>query len=361
MHATSEHLVARGHSVDFLFREQLQLQSPARFRRFSAPVRIIQLVRRAAREGRCYDAVEIHEPLAAAYAAVRRFDSTLPPLVVISHGVESRAHSEMIRYAAAKRIPMTLKQKYGYRLTTLWQSDFALRHADHVIVLNDEDREHLISNRRFKADRITVIHSAAGGPFLQCPPGASPGAGVIFMASWLDRKGVPDAIPVLTRVIREFPGLPVTIAGCGASEEVVLAGFPLDCRASIRVVPRILTDDDLLHEYRRHAIYLLPSVFEGQPLTMLEAAASGLALVCTDTCGMKDFIRHGENGLLAAVGDQVGLGDAVTRLLRDPSLTARLGREAQFDAGEFTWERSADRYLAGVTSAIQSPANRENL
>ena len=84
---------------------------------------------------------------------------------------------------------------------------------------------------------------------------------------------------------------------------------------------------------------------------MLEAAAAGLAPVCTATCGMKDFIRSGENGLLAEVGDVAGLGDAVSRLVRNRNLTAQLGVQAQRDAREYTWNRSSEQFLAAVTAA----------
>ena len=45
-------------------------------------------------------------------------------------------------------------------------------------------------------------------------------------------------------------------------------------------------------------VFLLPSLFEGTPLTLIEAMAAGLPVVTTATCGMLDTIRDGENGRL---------------------------------------------------------------
>lgn len=355
VHFMSDELVSDGHQIDFLFHEDLLLPVPSRARRFMVPLRIVQIVHQLRRAGKSYDAVEIHEPSAAAYALARRFDRSLPPLVTISHGVEARCRRMMIDYLSRKGHRIFPKQRYGYYLTTLWQSNFALRHADHVVVLNTEDRTYLTDHFRVPQSRITVIHSAAGAPFLDCPDGPSSGLGVLFLASWLDRKGTIDAVPILTRVARECPGTPITVAGCGKAADAVLADFPPDCRAAIRVIPNINSDAALLTEYRKHSIYLLPSVFEGQPLTMFEAAAAGLALVSTATCGMKDFIRDGENGLLANVGDTVGLADAVLQLVRNPSLSARLGQQAQRDARLYTWKRSAEQYLKGIAAVVRQP------
>jgi glycosyltransferase involved in cell wall biosynthesis len=170
----------------------------------------------------------------------------------------------------------------------------------------------------------------------------------------LDRKGIRDAVTVLTAVAKTFPSVSVTIAGCGMPAETVLADFPVEIRSAIRVVPSIASETALIAEYRKHSIYFLPSVFEGQPLTMMEAAAAGLALVSTATCGMKDFIRDGENGLLADVGDAAALESAVVRLVRDPGFAARLGRQAQLDSRKYTWRHAADGVLQAVSSAARS-------
>ena len=197
---------------------------------------------------------------------------------------------------------------------------------------------------------MTIVNGGVTDAFLDCPAGPSPGSGILFLATWIDRKGIRDVVPVFSRLAREFPGLRITVAGWTPAE-VVLADFPNDCHSAVRVIPQIRGDAALLAEYRSHAIYFAPSVFEGQLLTMLEAAAAGLAPVCTATCGMKDFIRSGENGLLAEVGDVAGLGDAVSRLVRNRNLTAQLGAQAQRDAREYTWNRSSEQFLAAVTAA----------
>jgi glycosyltransferase involved in cell wall biosynthesis len=51
---------------------------------------------------------------------------------------------------------------------------------------------------------------------------------------------------------------------------------------------------------------VLPSFYEGQPLSMIEAATQGLAIVTTNVCGMKDFLTHEVDGLLLPVGDCAG-------------------------------------------------------
>ena len=92
----------------------------------------------------------------------------------------------------------------------------------------------------------------------------------------------------------------------------------------------------------RAAAYVLPSVFEGTPLTLMETMATGLPPVTTSVCGMNDVIRDGENGLLVPPRSPVALADAVTRLLADRGLRERLGRQAHADvAADYTWDKVA--------------------
>ena len=71
----------------------------------------------------------------------------------------------------------------------------------------------------------------------------------------------------------------------------------------------------------------LPSTYgEGVPKALLEAAATGRAIITTDTPGCREVVRDRENGLLVPPGDLAALVDALDLLLSDPQLRTRLGR-----------------------------------
>ena len=83
------------------------------------------------------------------------------------------------------------------------------------------------------------------------------------------------------------------------------------------------------HEvYRRGEVFVSPTYSEGFSNTLLEAMASGLPTVSTDSVGVVDCLRHEENGLLHAPGDVAGLRAALTRLLDDGALRTRLATTA---------------------------------
>ncbi|MDT0164738.1 glycosyltransferase [Actinotalea sp. AC32] len=74
-----------------------------------------------------------------------------------------------------------------------------------------------------------------------------------------------------------------------------------------------------------HDVLVLPSVMrESHSILTREALAAGLAVVCTDTLGPEEAVRHGVNGLVVPAADPDALGDAIGRLVADRALTARL-------------------------------------
>ncbi|AZO34679.1 glycosyltransferase [Mesorhizobium sp. M2A.F.Ca.ET.037.01.1.1] len=81
----------------------------------------------------------------------------------------------------------------------------------------------------------------------------------------------------------------------------------------------------IMHAWRRSLFGVLPSVGpEACATVIMEAMASGKAVVATDIGGMPDIVDHGETGLLVPSGDAHALASAMQRLLEDRALLARL-------------------------------------
>jgi glycosyltransferase involved in cell wall biosynthesis len=354
MYCTGDALQAQGHQVDYLFNDRLQ---PGRGpRRFTVPALLPRLVRNLAREGRQYDVVEIHEPLGAAYCRQRQSDSSLPPVVLFSYGLEERGRLAELAYRRQKGLPISLKKRYS-PLTVTLQAAYAVRRADHVICSNSVDVAYL-ERAGVPRHRLTQHHSGADPEFLAAGETPAPErAGILFMGSWLLRKGILDIAPAVSRVLEENPCVDFTVAGCGAAAEEVLGQFPQSLRGRIQAIPRIAGNEALIDVYRRHAIFLLPSYFEGQPLVMMEAAALGLAMVGTDIGGVSDFIENEVNGYMVPVGDVEALIDRLRRLVRTPELAARLGESARRKVQGYTWVGAAQKIAAAYEAAR---ANRRN-
>jgi glycosyltransferase involved in cell wall biosynthesis len=78
--------------------------------------------------------------------------------------------------------------------------------------------------------------------------------------------------------------------------------------------------------YRDHHVALLLSHREGLPRSLVEAAASGRAIVTSNVVGCREVVRDGVEGLLVPLGDVEAAAWALARLAGDPTLRAQMGR-----------------------------------
>lgn len=106
--------------------------------------------------------------------------------------------------------------------------------------------------------------------------------------------------------------------------------------------------DDMPALLRSVEIVALPSYREGLPKGLIEAAASGCALIATDVPGCREVVEHEVDGLRVPVKDGVALADAIERLVRAPALRARLGAAARDKA----LARFDERIVVAETMAV---------
>jgi glycosyltransferase involved in cell wall biosynthesis len=93
-------------------------------------------------------------------------------------------------------------------------------------------------------------------------------------------------------------------------------------------------------------MFVMPSLWEGLPLSMVLAMGAGLPVVATRVAGIPEVVQHEINGLLVPPGDATALGEAMGRLAADSQLSARLGHAAR----EFVRPRfGVDGYVKAVT------------
>jgi glycosyltransferase involved in cell wall biosynthesis len=105
-------------------------------------------------------------------------------------------------------------------------------------------------------------------------------------------------------------------------------------------------------------LFVLPSLWEGQPLTIMEAMAAGKPIIATDVGDNAVILGAGERGVIVKPGDSSALGLAVIRLASDAALAAALGARAQeYAASAFNVQSMVKRYEE-VFSAVMADDTR---
>jgi glycosyltransferase involved in cell wall biosynthesis len=163
-------------------------------------------------------------------------------------------------------------------------------------------------------------------PATQVSPGAlAAGAPVVFAAGRLaPQKGFGVLLEAAARWRDLEPAPLLVIAGDGP-----LAGELRNRAAALGVRAEFPgRRDDIPALLASAAVFVLPSLWEGQPLVLQEALRAGVPVVATHTGGIPDLTGD-DAALLVPPGDAARLADAVRSVLRDPALAARLGAAAR--------------------------------
>jgi glycosyltransferase involved in cell wall biosynthesis len=224
-----------------------------------------------------------------------------------------------------------------------------LRRADHVFCLNSEDRDYLMRHFGRTSDSVTRIFPGADHIYASHVRTYERASRMLFAASWRDNKGIADLVPAFVRLAERHAGLTLTVVGAGVPDNIVVAQFPAPLHKQISFESPS-TEAGMAAVFAGADIFVLPSLFEGTPLTLTQAMMSGLPIVTTATCGMNDVISDRVTGLLIPIRRPDAIVSAIENLIADRGLRERLGRAARATAlANYTWDRVAqpieDAYL----------------
>jgi glycosyltransferase involved in cell wall biosynthesis len=339
---TAEGLRARGHQVTCLFREDLLLR-PLAFPRFEALFFAIRLARELRRRRAEFDVVNIHAPVGFAYGLRRCWHpaSELPPYVMLLHGLEERRNHAMAREAYKGRAwHFRWKNRVWQRLYHMPLYRWSITTADQAVVINRETWSMLQLHYNREIGRVWYIPNGIEPRFFlprDYPAGRA--LGLLFAGTWIDHKGTYYLREGFETLAQLHPDVRLTIAGCGANAKTVKQAFAAAVRDRVEILPFVSTAE-MPALYARHDIFVFPSLMEGLPIVLLEAMATGMPVVTTETCGMMDIVEHEYNGLLVKPADSAAFAAAVERMMDSPELRSQLGRAAQETMQRHTWERT---------------------
>lgn len=354
VHNVAKELRNLGHTVKPMFFEDLipKQRWPARFRTFEFAARVASYVDEVKSE---YDVVNIYAPYGFWYGFRRRRNGSTarPPYVMSMHGLEERRNYAMAREAKKGRA-------HYFRLKNrIWQNFYHMRTyrwsietADQCIVTNREALLFLQMQYGLGPDRVWFIPNGVGQEFFHRRAWSDTREPkLLFVGTWIDHKGIYALGEAFEQLLALAPRVQLTIAGCAETEETVGHYFSPAAQSSINVRP-FISRAEMPELYARHDIFVLPSLVEGMPLVLLEAMASGLAVVTTESSGMTDLVEDGHDGLLTIPGDADSLAVALSALCGNSQLRHKLGCAAQEKMKRFTWKLSALRHEAVFRRAM---------
>ncbi|WP_281659010.1 glycosyltransferase family 4 protein [Halobacillus sp. Cin3] len=199
----------------------------------------------------------------------------------------------------------------------------AIDYATHMVILSDSFREPL-SSLGAKPKKLTTIHT--GIEFKELKRKDRNEKVVIACIARLGpRKGHTHLFKALSMIKRIGQQAEVWIVGDGEMRETLETEAKSLKLSNVKFlgkredIPAILSKTD---------IFVLPTVNDNLPISIIEAMHSGAAVLTTDCGGIKEIVHHNQTGLVVEPGHVGQLTTQLQRLLGDEALRKKLGGEA---------------------------------
>ncbi|MBR5115831.1 MAG: glycosyltransferase family 4 protein, partial [Lachnospiraceae bacterium] len=188
--------------------------------------------------------------------------------------------------------------------------------ADIVIVLSEEWRA-FFANGICDPAKIVVLHNG-----VTLPDEAKTDYrdhNVLVLGKLWEQKGIYDLIAAMPAVLQQVPDAQFLLCGDGDMAECRKRIQELGCSDHVRM-PGWIDAQAREELFGVCSTFILPSHFEGMPMSLLEAMGHGLSCIATDVGGIPQVIRNGENGILIRPKDPDAIASALIPLLKDAAL-----------------------------------------
>lgn len=274
-----------------------------------------------------YDIIHAHSHLflSTNYCAlIRKLGSS--PLVVTNHGIRSQSVPEWIN---------NIYMPTAGRLT--------FRSADKVLCYTKEEKS-LLEKMGVKGENIAVIHNGINADLFVPSNEDIDKKYVLWIGRFVPGKGVEYLVDAFAQVKKVRPDLKLVMIGNGplrSQIEYKIRSLGVNDSVSIR---NNVINNELPKIYRKAQVFVLPSIEEGLPRTILEAMACRVPIVCTRLPQLVDIVK--DAGILVPVRDSEALAEAILRVITNGELSDKLGISGRnIVTSNYSWQSTVKKTL----------------
>ena len=275
---------------------------------------------------------------APAYTAPLRLQVAL---VVAIHDVSYMAHPEWFPWRTGLR--------------RRWLTGRSARRAAHVLTCSEFSRQEIAAHTGVPLDRVEVTRYGFGQPARapREPRGDTREPLILFAGSIFNRRHVPDLVRAFASVAARHPAARLVVAGENRTfphedPEGLARSLGMADRVAFRAY---VTDEELADLYARARVFVFLSEYEGFGMTPLEALASGVPVIVSDTAVAREV--YGPSACYVRPGEVDDVALALDRLLTDDAERARLLAAAPGILARYRWDDTAELTLRALERAAR--------
>ncbi|NVN99732.1 MAG: glycosyltransferase family 4 protein [Geobacteraceae bacterium] len=239
------------------------------------------------------------------------------PVIVTSHHTYWQ-QSHYIRSQFWKRLFIPIEKK-TYQI------------ASRIICVSHDTKRILVDHYGISAEKITVIHNAVDTGRFKPLNKDKDRHSLLYVGRVDKRKGVEFLIRSMPLALQQVPDAMLLVAGKGTHlDKMKSLTIQLELEQNITFLGYV-PDDQLNSLYNQTQCVVVPSMFEGFGLTVIEAIAAGTRVIGTDADGIRETLASTDFGRLVPYGDHHALAEAIVAELKEPKSAKLIDPEYQLD------------------------------
>jgi glycosyltransferase involved in cell wall biosynthesis len=224
---------------------------------------------------------------------------------------------------------------------------WTLKSADRIICYTHIEKDKLIDMLKIDSGKIRVIPNGVDTELFQPDNGISikhQTPTILWVGRFVPGKSVEYIIHAAKILVKEIPDLKILLVGDGPLKDKILSLVEkFNLKKNVKIKENI-ANENMPEIYRKSDVFVLPSLNEGVPKTLLEAMASGKPVVISDLPHLKELVK--DAGLMFPKGDVHTFADSIKRLIMDKKLAKEFGSTGRMKIVEdHSWENTVRKTI----------------
>jgi glycosyltransferase involved in cell wall biosynthesis len=223
-----------------------------------------------------------------------------------------------------------------YRHTHYRFAETTFSLAGRLVCGNQNDLNYVLGKKYFTAQQAVCIAPGIEDSFHDLPFTTEKENIVVFVGSWIKRKGVDVVVDVMNTILAENNSYQFYIIGSGAHPETVQQAFDAAVRSRVKVFEQIELEA-LQQNLMKTAVFFFPSYSEGFGLAVAEAMSCSCAAVITPE-GIGGELVHQKEALICRYDDINTMTESINCLIKNKAERIRIAYNGWLKAKEYRWK-----------------------
>ncbi len=217
---------------------------------------------------------------------------------------------------------------------------FVYKNADKIIITSKKDQEFIINNFKINPEKIAVINNYIDtNLFIKKENNKNKKNKLVFVGRFNQQKNLFNLLEAVNNLKVEL-----NLIGSGGLEKELKEKAKNIKMAQINFLGNIL-NENLPEKLNENEIFVFPSLYEGNPKALLEAMSVGLAILTTKVKGIREIVKHKENGYLVETNSD-SIKKGLEELLNNDELRNKISINARKTIEEnFSFEKIIEKEI----------------